>query len=129
MVTVMPQGAARQRFLFNTKSVDEVAAAELAEVVPPPEPTITVVEHQQLLKAAEEAAFARGEMQARQAIAERQKLSAQEELVVLRERLEAALGELETQLRAQEQNMVSMCFLIARRCAAISLPASPWRKL
>ena len=124
MVTVMPQGAARQRFLFNTKSVDEVEGAELAEV-PPPEPIITVAEHKQLLKAAEEAAFARGELQGRQAIAKQQKLSVQEELVVLRERLDAALGDLETQLRAQEQNMVSMCFLIARRLCSHLIAREP----
>ncbi|QUS55048.1 FliH/SctL family protein [Pseudovibrio brasiliensis] len=125
MVTVMPQGAVRQRFLFDTKSIDEVEAAAVIEEAPPPEPTITVAEHQQILKAAEEAAFARGEMQARQAIAEQQKLSAQEELIVLRERLEVALGDLENQIRAQEQNLVSMCFLIARRLCSHLIAREP----
>ncbi|SDR33908.1 FliH/SctL family protein [Pseudovibrio sp. Tun.PSC04-5.I4] len=125
MVTVMPQGAVRQRFMFNTKSIDELEGAAIVEDVPPPEPTMTVSEHRQLLKAAEDAAFIRGELQARQGIAEQQKASAQDELVVLRESLEAALGEIEKQLRAQERNLVSMCFMIARRLCAHLLAREP----
>ncbi len=123
MVTVMPQGAVRQRFLFDTKSIEEAAAT--VDEGAAPEPVITIAEHQQLLKAAEEAAFARGEMKARQAVAEQQKLSAQEELMVLGEQLEAALGDFERQLRAQEQNLVSMCFLIARRLCSHLIAREP----
>lgn len=125
MVTVMPQGAVRQRFMFNTKSVDEHEGTVGVEDAPPPVPTITVSEHRQLLKVAEDAAFARGEVQARQAIAEQQTASAHEELIALREGLEAALGEFETQLRAQERNLVSMCFMIARRLCAHLLAREP----
>ncbi len=125
MVTVMPQGAERRRFLFDTKALDEAEAARAAQEANLSEPTIGLAEHQQLLKAAEEAAFARGEMQARQEIAEQQKLSAQEELAALRTQLESALGDLDNQLRAQERNMVGMCFLIARRLCSHLIAREP----
>ncbi len=125
MVTVMPQGAERRRFLFDTKALDEAEAARAAQEANLSEPTIGLAEHQQLLKAAEEAAFARGEMQARREIAEQQKLSAQEELTALRTQLESALGDLDNQLRAQERNMVGMCFLIARRLCSHLIAREP----
>ncbi|KZL18011.1 flagellar assembly protein H [Pseudovibrio axinellae] len=125
MVTVMPQGAVRQRFLFDTNSIDEIEPASSVEEAPAPEPMISVAEHKKLLKAAEKAAFASGEAKAKKALGEQHQAAAQKELLALRERLEVALEDLETQMRAQEQNLVSMCFLIARRLCSHLIAREP----
>lgn len=112
MVTVIPQGAVSKRFLFNS-DIDE--QADVSEVVVPPEPTISVAEHERIVKAAEEAAFQRGRLDAQQAIEAKEAQSSATQLQHLNGRLEHLLARLDQELKAQDERLASMAMLIARR--------------
>ncbi|OKL45549.1 FliH/SctL family protein [Pseudovibrio exalbescens] len=122
MVTVMPEGAVRKRFLFDTANEDQAAADAAAT---PPEPTLTLSEHQELLRQAEAQAYERGRTEA-VASAQAQEAARQTEitqdishgLVELSERVEQVL-------KQQEKSAVALCFLIARRLCAHLIAREP----
>ncbi|MDD7910149.1 MULTISPECIES: FliH/SctL family protein [Pseudovibrio] len=122
MVTVMPEGAVRKRFLFDTSEKEAEAQQALAE---PAEPTITMSEHAALLRQAEEQAFERGRAEAitgMEAQEEGRRTAIAQDIAVA---LKDLIERVEQVSKEQEKGAVALCFLIARRLCAHLVAREP----
>ncbi|MEP3277443.1 MAG: FliH/SctL family protein [Stappiaceae bacterium] len=121
----MTSGTGPARFLFDTNFAAPEPVEQVAEPVEPVEPTITVREHEALLKEAEARAFERGNAEG---IAEGEKSAAAtlaQETNHLVEALQQILAGLDSERDRLEKDAVGLSFLVARRFAAHLIAREP----
>lgn len=118
-------GRAPTRFLFDRDFAAPAAAPEREEDLVPLEPTITVAEHERLLREAEQRAHERGKAEAGAMLAEDGTRQLAAEAARLADGAAALLGQLDSELAAVEKDSVGLAFMIARRFAANLIAREP----
>ncbi len=115
------------RFLFdrNFAAIDVPEEEVVEEIVEPVIPTIPLAEHQAVLAAAEEAAYARGRAEAAAERVQGEEGRLADEAARLGEAVSALIGQLDVEQARHEKDAVALAFLVARRLCAHLIAREP----